>query len=347
MNLLNEISDKLRLKSGKTKLPDKKKKKKKKKKEKGETNLARKDPYASQPSARRSALLKTRGKKAEGDLRSRSSKKQDQQESDLSEEASGGEADTTWVCALYDYKAEDDAKMMECELCSLYFCCKCFSMHDQVYEYMTRDDALWPKPARWIDRSIPIKVRQTDRQYNKYMSTRSEEDYNSYHRIQNQVRWNTRKAKSNYEKNFAHGAKINIKSVFSVFTEEQTLAPHNEHRTLDSSTIADLLWLSSPSLEDHLISETQKTLILLYKSLIGPHLEYCNAITLPKTIRAMKAIERIQRESKKNPKLLSSTRTYRTVPCWSTAFKCEKIDSRASFWISIGGAISLKNADLL
>ncbi|ELT87023.1 hypothetical protein CAPTEDRAFT_186808 [Capitella teleta] len=48
------------------------------------------------------------------------SKKQNQQESDLSEEASGGNADTTWVCALCDYKAEDDeAKMMKCELCML------------------------------------------------------------------------------------------------------------------------------------------------------------------------------------------------------------------------------------
>ncbi|ELT87022.1 hypothetical protein CAPTEDRAFT_186807 [Capitella teleta] len=43
-----------------------------------------------------------------------------------------------------------------------------------------------PKPAEWIDRSILTKVRQKDKKYNKYMGTRSEEDYKSYCRIRNQ-----------------------------------------------------------------------------------------------------------------------------------------------------------------
>ena len=41
------------------------------------------------------------------------------------------------------------------------------------------------------------------------------------------------------------------------------------------------------------------TLFWLYKALVRPHLEYCNAITSPRTITLMKAVKAVQRRATK------------------------------------------------
>ena len=66
-----------------------------------------------------------------------------------------------------------------------------------------------------MDANTNAKVKSKDTAYQKFVHSRDKKDWNSYARIRNQARWETRKAKREFEKKIAKEAKINPKTFFN------------------------------------------------------------------------------------------------------------------------------------
>jgi hypothetical protein len=69
------------------------------------------------------------------------------------------------------------------------------------------------KPT-WITKTAIEKAKNKKRAYQKYLQTRNEDDYKLYARARNQSRWESRRAKKDFERNIAREAKANPKAFF-------------------------------------------------------------------------------------------------------------------------------------
>ena len=74
--------------------------------------------------------------------------------------------------------------------------------------------------------------------------------------------------------------------------KELKMDTHTEHQVNKANRILGLIRRSFDSLD-------AKSLVTLYKSLVRPHLEYCNAITFPQLVKQVKLLEGVQRRATK------------------------------------------------
>ena len=71
-----------------------------------------------------------------------------------------------------------------------------------------------PRRPMWIQGDLLKKIREKNAAHRRFSRSKSDEDNKAYCRKRNQTRWDTRKAKSAFERHLAANAKTNPKPVF-------------------------------------------------------------------------------------------------------------------------------------
>ena len=71
------------------------------------------------------------------------------------------------------------------------------------------------KRAEWMDADTSAKIKAKNLAYQKYLKSRSKQDYEHYTRLRNQTRWRVRQTKKQFEQNIAKESKTNPKAFYN------------------------------------------------------------------------------------------------------------------------------------
>ncbi len=115
---------------------------------------------------------------------------------------------------LSGFDWENDFVGKSCEECWQLFAAR---MEDGVRQFVPKSTVMHGKSGRplWLYTKALEKVKKKREAYKRYINTQEEQDYVAYARIRNQVRWECRKAKRQFERELAKETKSNPKAFYS------------------------------------------------------------------------------------------------------------------------------------
>ena len=84
-------------------------------------------------------------------------------------------------------------------------------------EFVSRKRHLvnYHRRAEWMNAATSAKIRAKNMAYQKYLKSRSRQDYENYARFRNQARWKVQQAKKQFERNIAKESKGNTKAFYN------------------------------------------------------------------------------------------------------------------------------------
>ena len=90
-------------------------------------------------------------------------------------------------------------------------------IHEVIEKFVTRKRYFKNshKRAEWMDADTSAKIKAKNLAYQKYLKSRSKQDYEHYTRLRNQTRWRVRQTKKQFEQNIAKESKTNPKAFYN------------------------------------------------------------------------------------------------------------------------------------